>query len=93
MKKFFIVVLAILSLAFFAAGVYCVREGFDKKDNYYNPESYSSLSENAYVGGDAYNYIINGTYFAGYCALGGALAICGAIAGASSIILGTIDEY
>ena len=29
--------------------------------NYYNSE-YSSRLVNAYVGGDAYNYIINGTY-------------------------------
>ena len=30
--------------------------------NYYNSENYPSLNVNAYVGGDAYNYIINGTY-------------------------------
>ena len=45
------IVLAILTLT-----------GFDKKDNYYNPEGSLLSSENAYVGGDAYNYIINGTY-------------------------------
>lgn len=30
--------------------------------NYYSSENYPSLNVNAYVGGDAYNYIINGTY-------------------------------
>ncbi len=40
--------------------------GFDKMFNYYNG-TYSST--NAYVGGDAYNYIINGTYSTSYFVL------------------------
>lgn len=50
----------------------CINKGFDCKDNYYNSEEYSILNQNAYVGGDAYNFIINGTYFTGYSVLGGA---------------------
>ena len=46
-------------------------KGFDKKDNYYSSEYSYSLNKNAYVGGDAYNYIINGTYFTGYSILAG----------------------
>ena len=62
-------------LAFFAVIVFCLGTyffaiGFDKKDNYkYSEYSYSS-NHNAYVGGDAYNYIINGNYFTGYMVLG-----------------------
>lgn len=41
---------------------YTLYKGIDKMTNYYNSENYPSLSENAYVGGDAYNYIINGNY-------------------------------
>ena len=42
--------------------VWCwLYKGIDKMTNYYNSE-YSSKLVNAYVGGDAYNYIINGTY-------------------------------
>lgn len=37
-------------------------KGIDKMTNYYNSENYPNLNENAYVGGDAYNYIINGNY-------------------------------
>lgn len=53
--------------------------GFDKKDNYYNAEIYSNLSKNAYVGGDAYNYIINSNYFTGYLTLASACFVCGTI--------------
>ena len=41
---------------------YTLYQGIDKMTNYYNSENYPSLNVNAYVGGDAYNYIINGTY-------------------------------
>ena len=37
----------------------------------------SSLNVNAYVGGDGYNYIINGTYATTFCVLAAALAIIG----------------
>ena len=57
--------LLLSSVALILAGIFFIRCGFDKKDNYYHSEGYSSLDVNAYVGGDAYNFIINGTYFAG----------------------------
>lgn len=41
---------------------FTLYKGIDKMTNYYNSENYPSLNVNAYVGGDAYNYIINGTY-------------------------------
>lgn len=65
------------------SGVFFYK-GYDVKNNYYNSE-YSILSENAYVGGDAYNYIINGTYFTGYMVIGSALMICAVIIGTSAI--------
>lgn len=43
-------------------------KGYDKMAHYYSSE-YSSLAQNAYVGGDAYNYIINGTYATSYFVL------------------------
>lgn len=75
------IVLFSVSLVFLVMGLCFIGEGFDKKDNYYNSEYSYSANINAYVGGDAYNYIINGTYFAGYCALGGAMLISATIAG------------
>ena len=53
----------------------CFWKGFDYKNNYYQSEHYSSLNKYAYVGGDAYNYIINGTYFTGFMVLGSSAAL------------------
>lgn len=86
MKKAVSTLLLLLSFALFVAGVYFVKQGFDKKDNYSQAEYSWEENINVYVGGDAYNYIINGTYFAGYCALGGAMFICGSIAGVGGLI-------
>lgn len=47
---------------------------FYNNSSNYNSD-YSSLRKNAYVGGDAYNYIINAEYFSGYVSLGGCLFI------------------
>ncbi|QHI72691.1 hypothetical protein [Aminipila terrae] len=51
--------------------------GFFKIFIYNGGEEYSSNSINAYVGGDAYNLIINATYFAGLSVIGGTLIISG----------------
>lgn len=59
--------------------------GFNKINKYENPDSVFGSSVNAYVGGDAYNFIINGTYFAGYCAFGGALLVCAVISAVSGL--------
>lgn len=67
MNKF----LTVLMICFIMAGCFFVYDGFDKKDNYYSSDIYYTLSKNAYVGGDAYNYIINANYFTGYMILAG----------------------
>lgn len=71
-----LIVLSLVCIVF--SGVF-FSNAADVKNNYYNSESYPRLNENAYVGGDAYNYIINGTYFTGYSVLGTALIVCSAI--------------
>ena len=53
---------SILAGSSFGCSLYTLFKGIDKLTNYYNSDSYPSLNENAYVGGDAYNYIINGTH-------------------------------
>lgn len=50
-----------LAMASFLGACFTLYKGIDKMTNYYNSE-YSSSLVNAYVGGDAYNYIINGNY-------------------------------
>lgn len=64
-----------------------ISAGYDVKNNYYNSEAFPSLNENAYVGGDAYNFIINGTYFAGYMAIGGAKLVGAVICAVSGVLL------
>ena len=66
--------------------------GFYKITKYKNSDSYYSKNINAYVGGDAYNYIINGTYFAGYCALSGACLICSCITFSVGMVLSKMDK-
>ena len=53
---------SVLSACSLGCSFFTLYKGVDKMTNYYNSEKYPSLNVNAYVGGDAYNYIINGTY-------------------------------
>lgn len=72
MKKW----LMAISISLILMSAFFMYKGFDYKNQYKNSE-YSILNKNAYVGGDAYNYIINGTYFTGYMALAGSFMISG----------------
>lgn len=70
-------------LFYIVAGVFLFL-GFDKYLNYSNPEegSLESMYEdplNVYVGGDAYNYIINGTYMTAFFTIAGACIVAGSI--------------
>lgn len=69
----FLIVVAIVLLIL---TVIFAQKSYDKYTNYMNSDYYP---KNAYVGGDAYNYIINGTYFT-------AFAIYASACGMSSII-------
>lgn len=61
-------VLFCLAAVFFIAFGVVTYRGYDKMTKYYN-SGISSLNKNAYVEGDAYNYIINGTYATAYFVL------------------------
>jgi hypothetical protein len=67
-------------------------KGYDKMTNYYNSENYPILNENAYVGGDAYNYIINGTYATGFFVLGSGFLLSGTVCVATSILSGQLND-
>ena len=69
-KKIFL----ILTIVLLVVGSVFLVNAINKKNNYYNSD-YSSRSVNAYVGGDAYNYIINAGYFTGYAVLAGSCYI------------------
>lgn len=63
-KKYFY-----LSITGFIGTAICICMGFYKLLVYSNPDSYFEDSINAYVGGDAYNFIINGTHATAYFVL------------------------
>ena len=68
----------IVAILVIVGGIF-FNKGFDKKNNYYSSTTYTDLNQNAYVGGDAYNYIINSEYFVGYITIGSAAFVCGTI--------------
>ncbi len=85
-----VIILAVICII--VSGVF-FSKGNNVKNEYYNSE-YSTLNKNAYVNGDAYNYIINGTYFTGYSVIASAMLICGMILISNSIVITIkIKEY
>ena len=73
-------------IALFVIGIFFASTGFEKKDNYCYDSSYCE-DHNAYVGGDAYNYIINANYFTGYVVLGSCFMLGGLIFFASGEVV------
>lgn len=82
-------VLAILFLVLSAISFF---KGYDKLTNYENYENYPSLNVNAYVGGDAYNYIINGNYATGFFVLSMGLLVCSVLCIGTRTIIDMIPE-
>ena len=76
----------------FLAGSYFCYEGYDKKNHYENSEYSWRENINAYVGGDAYNYIINSNYYTGYNVLGIGCFLISLLGLTGSAILGRLDE-
>lgn len=69
----------IAAILFYLLAVVMLYKGYDKMTNYRNSEYYTSQNVNAYVGGDAYNYIINGTYSTGFFVLSAGAMTTGAL--------------
>ena len=67
----------IASGVLFILSTFFLYKGYDKMTNYYSSESFSSLNRNSYVGGDAYNYIINGTYSTSFFVLATMFSLLG----------------
>ncbi len=86
------IVLIIVSAILLIMGIVCLCKAFDLKNNYHMSSSYPTLNKHVYVGGDAYNYIINANYFTGYIVLGSSLFICSAISIAISLLLKNSKE-
>ena len=84
--------LRVFSIIMFCVGFIFMILAFYKKDVYEYSEYSFVKDKNAYVGGDAYNFIINGTYFTGYMVLAGSLYIMGTIFLVGSSIIGAIEK-
>ena len=82
-----------LCKTFIIIGVIMLSIGFYKNTFYNNPNgddwSYNDdeTPVNVYVGGDAYNYIINGTRFTAYAVMGTGSLIIASIMGGINICL------
>lgn len=63
-------------LSYISMGI-CIIMGFNKMFIYENSDLSFIPSKNAYVGGDAYNYIINASYSTAWFVLAGVCAIIG----------------
>lgn len=72
-----ITVWSIMSIISFIVSGFMLYKGYDKFAHYTNIEGYSSINVNAYVGGDAYNYIINSNYATGFYVLATLFTILG----------------
>lgn len=66
----------VASVCSFVVSIIMIYKGYDKYVNYYNSD-YTSLNVNSYVGGDAYNYIINSNYVTGFYVLATLFTILG----------------
>ena len=81
-----------LAVCFYFVSAIMLYKGYDKMTNYHNYEYSTSLNENAYVGGDAYNYIINGNYATGFFVLSMGFLMTGAIFNATSVVLNNLSS-
>lgn len=85
-------VLRVIRTVFIVIGIIFLCMGFYKLLVYENPDSSYLDSVNAYVGGDAYNYIINATYFATYSILGMGSLIIATITGVGAMFMSVEQE-
>ena len=79
----------ILAACFYIVSGIMLYKGYDKMTNYYNGDYYAI---NAYVGGDAYNYIINGNYATGFFVLSMGFFLSGTVCLESSAIIKTLQR-
>lgn len=85
-------VLYIIAACFYILSAVAFYKGYDKITNYYYSEKYYNLNKNAYVGGDAYNYIINGNYATGYYVLSMGTLLTGTLFVLTGILIKEMRE-
>lgn len=85
------------ALVFYAVAAGLILAGTDKYLNYSNVEedsleSLTTESVNAYVGGDAYNFIINGTYTTAFFTLAVGFIVSGTLFIVAHIVLKKVQS-
>lgn len=82
-----------IAIVLFVLATITLYAGYDKMTNYHlSKNEWVNPSVNAYVGGDAYNYIINGNYATGYFVLTVGFMITGTLLIGTGLILKTMNE-
>lgn len=84
--------LKIFTFIFSVAAVFSLGVGFDKMHNYVSADSYREEPHNAYVGGDAYNYIINGTYAGAYFSLSAGFLVSSTLCFLGGYIIEALED-
>jgi DMSO reductase anchor subunit len=82
----------IWAVIFFIHSVFQLYRGIDRIESYYMSETSSSLDKYAFVGGDAYNYIINANIQTGHFILSASSFIAGIILLSTGAIIKTLKE-
>lgn len=67
-------------------------KGIDRVESYYQSDVDSDLNKYVYVGGDAYNYIINSNMLTAHFVLSGASFVCGTLLIATGAIIRAIKK-
>lgn len=84
--------LFVIAIALYVVSGIMLYKGYDKIANYYNSEYTTSNNVNSYVGGDAYNYIINGNYATGFFVLSMGFMVAGTICITGGLIITVIHK-
>ncbi|MES9701277.1 MULTISPECIES: hypothetical protein [Bacillus] len=80
----------IWGIIFYIHSVILLYLGFDRLGGYRMSDEFSDLNKYVYVGGDAYNYIINSNVLTGYFVLSGSFFVAGTMLIATGSILRAI---
>lgn len=85
-------IMIIMAVGFYVLSGVMLYKGYHKMTKYENPDSAWRESVNAYVGGDAYNYIINSGYATGFFVLSMGFLASGTICMGTGLIVEQIGE-
>lgn len=80
------------AVIFYVHSAVLLYKGIDKIEGYYMASEYSELNKYVYVGGDAYNYIINSNLLTAFFVLSAAFFIAGTLLIATGSIIKAIKE-